>query len=366
MEETVDSFFNRYQYNPVLRHVTLCQVSIQMKKMDRGRQVYTDQLYFLRWLRGRGVEKILKVIVDDKTKPHRDEEIEEVLAGKGARPPAKSFDVEVLDWRKEDLCPEMIQSAAPRVRELHLQWSGRNAVLRGWSEPEGLPKLECLRTVYVYYEVTPTTQTRIDRNVNSFKKRMTSSRLQLNEVKKVTQDSKEPQELLPLDVIEKKTFTQDGSTAHEATLPGAEVVEQPWFKNVRGFVELVPDLPLMDTAMLVDHPHMGKVQVGLIDDGVDVLEALDAHQSHFNPGHSFDTSQDGPLPEHSSISGHGNFMAKSILRICPHAQIVPYRLMTLSNGKSLKPRPEPGSAAKVRFVFSILSFRQCVDANMAI
>ncbi|RYP50663.1 hypothetical protein DL768_003882 [Monosporascus sp. mg162] len=93
-KEPIDSYFSSYQYNPVLRHFTLCQVTIQLKTRGRSRQDYTDQLYFLWWLRERGVEKILKVIVDDMAKPHRDDEIEEALAGKGK---GSSFKVEVLD-----------------------------------------------------------------------------------------------------------------------------------------------------------------------------------------------------------------------------------------------------------------------------
>ncbi|KAJ2994552.1 hypothetical protein NUW58_g1527 [Xylaria curta] len=359
-KQMIDNFFQRYQYNAVLRHVTLCRVNINFQ--ERGRHINTDQLYFLRWLRGRGVEKILKVTVDDMEKPHRDDEIEEILAGKKAQSSAQSFDVEILDWRKPDLCPEMIQTATPHVRELHLQWSGNNVVLRGWSEPEGLPRLEWLKKIYLYYEVTQATEGRIKKNLSSFEKRIKKSRDQVKESKIAADDAKNANGLLPaIAVILKGTIALDSSISQDRGLAMGTEVEQPWFKNVRDFVDLVPDLPkargtvsdgiekpvhTLTDKSVEPYAYSHRVKVALIDDGVDVLESLHMHYSQFLPGRSFDTSQDGPLPEHSSVSGHGNFMAKSILQVCPNALIIPYRLKTVPGVTSLTPQPEPGSAAK--------------------
>jgi hypothetical protein len=39
----------------------------------------------------------------------------------------------------------------------------------------------------------------------------------------------------------------------------------------------------------------------------------------------------------SSISGHGTFMAKSILQVRPFADIVPYRLKTTLDATSMLP-----------------------------
>jgi hypothetical protein len=371
-KQTVDSFFQRYNYNAVLRHVTLCRVNIEFPQ-ERGRPEYKgDQLYFLHWLRGRGVEKILKVTVDDMEKPHRDEEIEEVLSGRVYKPPVrknnvviqdwrpgppvKSFNVEILDWRKPDLCPQMIQTAAPGVRELHLRWSGNNVVLRGWSEPEGLPRLEWLKRVWVYYDATRATKRRLDMNIDLFKKRVRDSRswcLKNMRAREGPQDVKGPYgPWQAIDVYPVENWVQDGSAQSEAQAFGAEEVEQPWFKNVRDLVDLVPDLPSPPDKLAVPTPpHLTKVKVALIDDGVDVLDSVHMNQSHFLPGRSFDTAQDGPHPEYSSVNGHGNYMARSILRICPKALIIPYRLKTLAGASSFKPQPEPGSAAKVRFAF---------------
>lgn len=41
------------------------------------------------------------------------------------------------------------QSSKNQLRRLDLQWSGNTAVLRAWSEPEGLPSLPNLETVNI-------------------------------------------------------------------------------------------------------------------------------------------------------------------------------------------------------------------------
>ncbi|EHK25576.1 uncharacterized protein TRIVIDRAFT_125374, partial [Trichoderma virens Gv29-8] len=85
-------------------------------------------------LRSKQVKQILKITMDDDPdRPHSDESIENSL---------KDFDVKMLDWRKVDLCPELIQRACKNVMSAHLRWSGNNIALRAWSEPQGLPKLE--------------------------------------------------------------------------------------------------------------------------------------------------------------------------------------------------------------------------------
>jgi len=99
-------------------------------------------VFLFKWLRKeRNVKTILQVIVDDLQAPaHSDEAIEAALEGMG---------VERWEWRKLDLCSEVICTVAPQSREVHLYWSGNNAVLRGWSEPDGLAKLKHLQKIYL-------------------------------------------------------------------------------------------------------------------------------------------------------------------------------------------------------------------------
>lgn len=123
----------------VLPQPRLSESPANSMKLGRGR---TDMLFFFQWLREKkSVKRILKVIVDDEREPaHSDEAIEKALKG---------FGVEILDWRKVDLCPQTICAVSDKLREVYLRWSGNNTVLRAWSEPDGLKKLEDLSTVHL-------------------------------------------------------------------------------------------------------------------------------------------------------------------------------------------------------------------------
>lgn len=102
----------------------------------------SDMMFFFDWLRDKGVKRILKVTVDDREGiPHSDEAIEKVLY---------EFDAEIPDWQKVDLCPVTICKASKKLEEMYLHWSGNNAVLRAWSEPDGLKILEDLKKVHLY------------------------------------------------------------------------------------------------------------------------------------------------------------------------------------------------------------------------
>ena len=105
---------------------------------------HADVKYFFDWLvRKKKVERILHVTVDeDPQRLHRDAAIESAL---------KNLKVEILDWQKPDLSPETICNVGDHLKELHLLWGGNNAVLRAWSEPEGLGTLPCLKKIHLKY-----------------------------------------------------------------------------------------------------------------------------------------------------------------------------------------------------------------------
>jgi hypothetical protein len=99
----------------------------------------SDALFIFDWLRRKGVVRIIRVEVKDLTTPiHSEDSIERALKG---------FHVEFLDWRRADICPVIIRNVGDAVEELALYWGGNNVVLRGWSEPEGLPRLSKLKKI---------------------------------------------------------------------------------------------------------------------------------------------------------------------------------------------------------------------------
>ncbi len=69
------------------------------------------------------------MVFDDGLLPHADASIGEALYG---------FKVEVWDWKRVDLCSDVIFESSPCVTEVSLYSSGNNAVLMGWASPEGL------------------------------------------------------------------------------------------------------------------------------------------------------------------------------------------------------------------------------------
>ncbi|KAH8892618.1 subtilisin-like protein [Thozetella sp. PMI_491] len=149
--------WNHLDFEDVLQYVAIPQVRVEpdlpvkeMSLLSRNDGVgRCDFTILFNWLKKerlngarkeRRVKKILKVIVDDLQEPsHSDEAIEACL---------KDLDVEVWDWRRTDICSQVIKEASPNVRVVHLYWSGNNAVLQGWSV--GLKDLPCLKQVVLH------------------------------------------------------------------------------------------------------------------------------------------------------------------------------------------------------------------------
>jgi len=157
LRESFKQSYDHMTFDDVLRYVTFRRIELQkpiqtttesklLKKLPqkpkpgRGRD---DLTFFFDWLYKKKVRHILKVTVDDlEDPPHSDEAIVESL---------KRFEVETLDWRRIDLCPETLYQACRNVREVYLRWSGNRAVLRAWGELEGLPKLPKLEKVHLVW-----------------------------------------------------------------------------------------------------------------------------------------------------------------------------------------------------------------------
>lgn len=69
------------------------------------------------------------MVVDDGDLPHADTAIVEALYG---------FKVEEWDWKRVDICSDVISESSLAIREVSLYSSGNNAVLMGWASEEGL------------------------------------------------------------------------------------------------------------------------------------------------------------------------------------------------------------------------------------
>lgn len=170
------------RFDRVLQHVTFPYVTVEQKgrhaDLEREAEERSgmhqlgglgrkDMKYFFDWLYNKGVRHIIEVSVkdygDSDEMVHSDKAIQESL---------ERFVIERLDWQKTDLDPETILHVSSKalakrsptsenpdgvelipdrqLRELCLRWGGSNAVLRAWSEPEGLAMLPQLRKIYLF------------------------------------------------------------------------------------------------------------------------------------------------------------------------------------------------------------------------
>jgi predicted metal-dependent peptidase len=108
-----------------------------------SRRGLTDMKLIFDWLRSKDVKKIVKVmVVDDGSPSHSDDAIQEALGG---------LEVEVWDWKKLDMCTDVIYKSTKKVREVSLYSSGNNAVLMGWASSEGLTNVENFPKVRLSY-----------------------------------------------------------------------------------------------------------------------------------------------------------------------------------------------------------------------
>ena len=193
--QTFSDSFDGIEFDSVLKYVAFPRVEVEgWKNPPAKTEGRSDMVFFFDWLRSKKVKRILRVSVDDthqNGRAHSDEAIERCLKG---------MEIEELEWRKDNLDPETIcridgilrddddteglepenrihlqehrrQGSSENVsaeiqeqrndtrksktqahnkgtlRKLDLWWSGDNAVLRGWSDPEGLRMLPQLKSI---------------------------------------------------------------------------------------------------------------------------------------------------------------------------------------------------------------------------
>lgn len=62
----------------------------------------------------------------------------EIICGISSQAEDSTFDKTNIEWNSRN-----------QLRKLDLKWSGNSAVLRAWSEPQGLPSIPLLETVNI-------------------------------------------------------------------------------------------------------------------------------------------------------------------------------------------------------------------------
>ncbi|KAF8544885.1 hypothetical protein BDD12DRAFT_373383 [Trichophaea hybrida] len=306
-EDSLRELVNGLKFEDILEYVRIprCKISRRVNNATApsfdgssgrgGIGLTAFQLIFeLLW--SKGVRKIIRVIVDDEEDtPHSDEVIESL----------RRFEIEDWDWKKVDMCSEVLRNAAPDAEKITLYCSGNNAILRSWSAEDGLKRLQRLKEINVYVRQRLESESRINMYVKTFKQRM---RNHFPSTVRITV------------TIENHTGKNESTNQWYE----AEKVSKnagTWLKNMDEFARFIRNIPSS-----VD-PRKG-VKVAVLDDGIDMLrpefrDCIKEGISFFAPTNR-KTCCAGPY--YFSSRGHGTLMASLIRRVCPKAELYIARL----------------------------------------
>ncbi|KAL6906988.1 hypothetical protein GGI43DRAFT_380509 [Trichoderma evansii] len=311
----LENLLSKLKFEDILQYVAIPRLSVEVNanaansKRARGSGRSSKQdgdgrrdlCYIFDRLRKKGVKTVLKVIIDDSTMPaHSDEAIEDAL---------KFMDVEIWDWKRTDLCSEVIYRVASKAREVNLYWSGNNAVLRGWSEEGGLKRLSQLKTVHLHIQQGLETSQRTKQNVEDFCDRMKKLCPEVNVLKEWPIIQREQMDINALMAGDQAEHT----TKHE------------WIQCMKDFRRLLFDAERYYERGKVEETIEEPIKIALIDDGVDVKDL----EFSFIGGRTFCTRDEEHNlndPYYVSSTGHGTIMAKQIHLLCPRAQFYVLRL----------------------------------------
>ncbi|CAO2650409.1 Nn.00g017010.m01.CDS01 [Neocucurbitaria sp. VM-36] len=407
--EVFEDSFKEVLFDPVLLFVKFGRLELEPGPGDVGPRAAarkitagagkTDMGKFFDWLYVKGVRNIIKVTVEDgavggrvhEIISHRDEIISESL---------KRFDIEILDWQKTDLCPLTIHSAcqsSTNLRELHLWWSGSNAVLRSWSEIDaktGIAALRTLEVIHLHEAREPLDSTAyVDEKVKDFTNRLNSSRkdLKYKPIHRISYPFNNP------DLQMSRSSKSKEAPSTTVNSPSEKIDEHQWLNFMDTFAEGISQLPKLDwfpndhlTNQSLPEALRKDVRVALIDDGVNFMYKV--LSKNLGPGMSFNSEcafEDGDVigaPEafHDSTTGHGKsdtftrlpsppltrqgtLMAYMIRRICPAVKIFVCKLH-VHQGETRRPSFSAESAlAAVEYAvkneFDIISMSWTIFKN---
>ncbi|KAF3492422.1 uncharacterized protein GIQ15_01939 [Arthroderma uncinatum] len=375
-------------FDEVLMYVRFPNVTVNRtgrrapKPRAMGRQ---DMEFFFDWLYTKGVRRILKVEVDDSGKlPHSDESIQIAL---------EKIVVEHLDWQKTDLDPRIIVQVGRKaedfssseteatgqvknkLREVTLRWSGNNAVLRAWSEPEGLPQLPELEVINLSIPAQADlydTRNWVKANLEEFRVRLNKNAnakpivdvtapSESGDIETSSEPKTEGNTTLPrkrnIEVVvrEGKKGIEIPVSSSDISKPAGRanpITEHEWLTCMERFAgsmdifwKKTVDISLdsfshdpsdgnqllnVDMQNLTDLQNLKKdVVVALIDDGVDSCDS--AFSGRVIGGKTFDYQDGGVGQYYISARGHGTEMARMILKVCPMASIYSIRFKTHSS-----------------------------------
>ncbi|KAL4992920.1 hypothetical protein BDV10DRAFT_198732 [Aspergillus recurvatus] len=318
------------------RGKTFQQHEAIFKSTTSGRK---DLIFFFSWLKDKKVKHIIKLIVDDSTDSHGDDAIEACLS---------------------KFHPEMLCNAFANVNELHLHWSGNNAVLRAWSEAEGLSaKTERLGTDLCTCDRSQSNFERFRRRLqapvsapappeatNAAEKHEPMAASTTSQAKLSNEEFVDgPATRIEVFARQNLAREEPGSAASGmASSDRSSVTPHKWLESIDTFAdELRTPMPNLHTKYHTED----EIWVALIEDGVNLTEKGFSDKSR--DGKSFAYYPDNIERQrqwYASDQSHGTVIAHMILRVCPMAKIYPITLYTTNDPRKQQLKIRPESAIK--------------------
>ncbi|KAI0440547.1 peptidase S8/S53 domain-containing protein [Xylaria telfairii] len=250
---------------------------------NKGKGLTTLYAIF-QWLRNLNVSSIIKITVIDDVEPsHSDAAIEACLEG---------FSIEKWNWKKFDICSDVILKAAPNVKHVTLYSSGNKAVLLGWASTAGLCKLKRLESVYVVVREGLESKARLSQYLEEFTTTLKSHEGLKTILVECTID--DPKNSLASVFVDKDINPENN----------------PWLQYMKNFGRFLQNVK----------PQAKPISIAVIDDGINTK--LDTFTDKIHCGDSFyDPALDtfhGRRGVYYVPSGrHGTLMAQLICNSCP-------------------------------------------------
>ncbi|KAI0468787.1 hypothetical protein F4859DRAFT_523984 [Xylaria cf. heliscus] len=321
--------FDHFRFTSVLKSVHFRHVRLKSREgfkfgdrtsfSSSNEDGLTDMTFFFYWLyHSKSVARILKVTVEEDEDPSSDDVIENCLA---------RLRVERLDWRKPDLCPEVIRKVGAELRAISLQWSGSNTALRAWSEQEGLVLCPKLERVTLRFDKRLESSDRVQKNIESFRVRLREYRPQESPIEVDADNDNDEiwslQDTYPSQNMSGNSEKESSWNTHK------------WLECVDRFADKIQGIK--DGSKPSDYENISlpdaikrDIKVAIIDDGVDITQK--ALREKIIGGASFDKGARGHY--RFSLSRHGTTMANMVIRVCPRAKIYVVKMNTnLKDGK---------------------------------
>ncbi|KAF2233516.1 hypothetical protein EV356DRAFT_577549 [Viridothelium virens] len=339
----LDQLTGHVKFESILKYVALPNLTLEGPSrastsndtVASTRGGRSDLVAIFKWLWANGVREIIKVVVvDDKDPPHADTAIIEALKG---------FKVEQWDWRKIDLCSDVVSKSSRSVRQLSLYASGNSAVFMGWASAEGLgnrdkfPDLETINLVVRQGLEDPKT---LNDNIRELEEsiRYHASR-HSSEMNGGARDDISPAEQLSIKV----NLVSNTTTFSSANLngPGYNVTTPMWIKSIADFAGFLRES--VKTKLNEDREKTDSLKIAIIDDGIDAtvsgLQQQIANGATFYP---YAPASELMNPYFVPSGMHGTVMAQMICRICPNVQLYIARLEELPSlaggGRRITPK----------------------------